>query len=110
MLIFLLQAVKVDRVQAGVKTTLEPKRCWKPGIYANRICGEDEVAVSAMILVALSVDSLPSSVFFSKPNNLQYCHLQVVDFSKKKKVKYFSIHSFSLIKITSNTTKKIKGR
>lgn len=68
-------------------------------MYTNRICGEGEVAASAMILVALSLDSLPPSVVFSKPSNMQYCHLQVVDFNKKIKGKYFSIHSFSLIKI-----------
>jgi len=62
--------------------------------------------MSAMVLVALSLGTLPSSVVFSKPNNVQYCCLQVEDSNKKVKAKYFSIHSFSLIKITSNTTKK----
>lgn len=90
--------MQVHGIQAGVRTTLKLKRGWRLGIYTNRICGEGEVAVSAVILVALSLDSLPSSVF-SKPNNMQYCHLQVVDLNKKIKVKYFYIHSFSLIKI-----------
>lgn len=75
-------------------------------MYTNRICGEGEVAVSAMILVALSLDSLPPSVVFSKPSNMQYCHLQVVDFNKKIKGKYFSIQSFSLIKTYKNLQKK----
>lgn len=55
MLIFLQKAVQVDGIQTGVRTTLKLKRSWKPGIYTNRICGEGEVAASAMILVALSL-------------------------------------------------------
>lgn len=77
----------------------------KSGIYTHRICGESEVAVSAIILDALSFDILPSPVFFSKPSNTQYCNLQVVDFSKNIKVKCFSIPFFSLVKITANTMK-----
>lgn len=78
----------------------------KPGIYTNRICGKGEVAVSAIILDALSLDSLPSSVFFSKQNNTQNCNLQVVGFNKNVKVKFFSIPFFSLVKMTSNTMEK----
>lgn len=57
------------------KDTQTEKRL-KAGIYTNRICGEGEVAVSAIILDALSLDS--------------------------KNIKVKCIPFFSLIKITSN--------
>lgn len=75
------------------------KKGWKPGVYTNRICGEGEAAVSAMILDLLSLDSLPSIVCFSKPSNMQY--LQVVDFHKKCQSMF---HSLSQIRITCNTS------
>lgn len=63
----------------------------KPGIYTHGICGESEVPVSAIILDALSLDSLPSPVFFSKPSNTKYCNLQVVGFTKNIKVLIHSL-------------------
>lgn len=61
------------------KDTQTEKRL-KAGIYTNRICGEGEVAVSAIILDALSLDS--------------------------KNIKVKCIPFFSLIKITSNVKNK----
>lgn len=43
------------------KDCTQSEKGLKPGIYTNRICGEGEVAVSAITLDALSFDSLPSS-------------------------------------------------
>lgn len=87
------------------KDRTQTEKGLKSGIYTHRICGESEIAVSAIILDALSLDILPSPVFFSKPSNTQYCNLQVVDFSKNIKVKCFSIPFFSLVKITANIMK-----